>query len=109
MSVRLCALAELASGTARRFEVEGRTMAVVRLGDDVYAIDDTCSHADVSLSEGEVLESERELECWKHGSAFSLVDGQPSCLPAVRPVAVYDVSVIDDDVVVRFDGEARDS
>ncbi|MDY7100261.1 MAG: non-heme iron oxygenase ferredoxin subunit [Actinomycetota bacterium] len=109
MSVRVCALADIEPNSARRFEVEGRKLAVVRLGDDVYAIDDTCSHADVSLSEGEVLETERELECWKHGSTFDLTTGEPTCLPATQPVAVYDVTVIDDDVVVRFDGEARDT
>jgi 3-phenylpropionate/trans-cinnamate dioxygenase ferredoxin subunit len=64
-------------------------VAVVRIGDDVYAIGDTCSHADVSLSEGEVWCDEKELECWKHGSTFSLVTGEPSTLPATQPVPVY--------------------
>jgi 3-phenylpropionate/trans-cinnamate dioxygenase ferredoxin subunit len=91
--VRLCALDELESGQARRFEVAGRKLAVVRLGDDVYAIGDTCSHAEVSLSEGEVLAEEREIECWKHGSTFSLLTGEPQSLPAVRPVPVYEVAV----------------
>jgi 3-phenylpropionate/trans-cinnamate dioxygenase ferredoxin subunit len=87
--VAVCALSEIEPGTARKFDVLGRSVAVVRIGDDVYAIGDTCSHADVSLSEGEVWCDEKELECWKHGSTFSLVTGEPSTLPATQPVPVY--------------------
>jgi 3-phenylpropionate/trans-cinnamate dioxygenase ferredoxin subunit len=95
MSVQVCALADLAPGTATRFDVGGRAVAVVRIDDDVYAIGDVCSHGEVSLSEGEVWCDEKELECWKHGSAFSLVTGQPSTLPATQPVPVYVASVVD--------------
>ena len=101
--LRLCALDELEPGQARRFEVAGRKLAVVRIGDDVYAIGDTCSHAEVSLSEGEVLTEERELECWKHGSRFSLIDGQPHALPATKPVPTYTVKIEGDDVFLEVD------
>ena len=63
---------ELADGTARGFEVDGVAVAVVRIGDDVYAIGDVCSHANVLLSDGEVWCDEREIECPKHSSTFSL-------------------------------------
>lgn len=95
MSAAVCAFTDLAPGSATRFVVDGRPVAVVRIGDDVYAIGDTCSHADVSLSEGEVWCDEKELECWKHGSTFSLVTGQPSTLPATQPVPVYVARVVD--------------
>ena len=100
--VTLCRLEELADGEARRFDVDGRALAVVRLGDDVYVIGDRCSHANISLSEGDVHPAERELECWKHGSTFSLVTGVPSSLPATRPVPVYEVTVADGDVTVEL-------
>jgi 3-phenylpropionate/trans-cinnamate dioxygenase ferredoxin subunit len=99
--VRLCALDELEPGTARRFDVGALRIAVVRIGDDVYAIGDRCSHADVSLSEGEVLTDEYEIECWKHGSTFDLKTGEPQSLPATKPVPVYDVRVVDGDVEVE--------
>ena len=76
-------------------------MAIVRLGDDLYALGDTCTHANVSLSEGEVDADERTLECWKHGSAFSLLTGEPTSLPATRPVEVFAVAVEDGRVLVR--------
>lgn len=98
-----CSLDELAPGSARRFEIDGRSVAVVRIGDDVYAIGDTCSHANVSLSEGEVLADRLELECWKHGSAFNLETGEPSTLPAIKPVPVYEASVVDGNIVVSVD------
>ncbi len=96
----MAALADIASGTVRRFEIGGHFVAVVRIDDSVYAIGDTCSHADVSLSEGEVLCAEKELECWKHGSAFSLETGEPTSLPATQPVPVYRAWVVDGNIVV---------
>lgn len=87
------ALDDFVDGKATRVDVGGQPVAVVRLDDDLYAIGDTCTHANVSLSEGEVDRAERTLECWKHGSAFGLTDGQPCSLPATRPVPVFDVVV----------------
>ena len=102
MSVRLCARDDLKPGEARRFDVDGHRIALVRIGDDFYAIGDRCSHEDYSLSEGEVLDDEIEIECWKHGSTFSLTSGEPQSLPAVKPVPVYDISVEGDDVMVSL-------
>ena len=99
-AVRVCARDDIAPGSARRFEVGGRPVAVVRIGDDFYAISDTCSHADFSLSEGDVWPDELEIECPKHGSTFSLVTGEPQSLPATTPVPVYDVVIEGDDVKV---------
>jgi 3-phenylpropionate/trans-cinnamate dioxygenase ferredoxin subunit len=96
----VCALDEIASGTARRFEIGGVAVSVVRIDHDVYAIGDVCSHANVSLSEGEVWCDEKEIECPKHGSTFSLLDGEPSTLPATQPVPVFLAEVVDGEVVV---------
>lgn len=103
--VRLCATDELASGEARRFEVEGEPIALVRIGDAFHAIGDICSHEKISLSEGEVHADTCELECWKHGSTFSLVTGAPSTLPATQPVPTYPVEVRDGDVYVVVGGD----
>jgi 3-phenylpropionate/trans-cinnamate dioxygenase ferredoxin component len=98
---RLCRVDDLAPGAARRFDVGRHRIALVRIGDDFYAVGDRCSHADFSLSEGEVWPDEVEIECWKHGSTFSLKTGEPQSLPATRPVPVYDVRVEGDDVWVE--------
>ncbi|OWY63217.1 hypothetical protein B7486_54295 [cyanobacterium TDX16] len=99
-ALRLCAVDDLPAGEARRFDVEGHRIALVRIGEDFYAIGDRCTHADISLAEGEVYPDEREIECWKHGSTFSLTTGEPQTLPATKAVPVYDVQVVDGDVLV---------
>jgi 3-phenylpropionate/trans-cinnamate dioxygenase ferredoxin subunit len=95
---------DIKSGEAKKVDVAGRVIAIVRIGDDLYALGDTCSHANYSLSEGEVFEDEKELECWKHGSTFDLETGEPQSLPATEPVPVYTVKRDEnDDVVVVID------
>ena len=96
----LCKRDEMNSGEARRFDVGGHRIALVRMGDDFYAIGDRCSHDNISLSEGEVYEREREIECWKHGSVFSVETGEALNLPATQPVATYEVVVEGDEVSV---------
>lgn len=100
---RLCATSDLADGEARRFDIGEHRVALVRLGDEFYALGDRCSHADISLSEGEVLIEECALECWKHGSSFDLRTGVPLSLPATRPVPVYPVTVEGDEVFAEVD------
>jgi 3-phenylpropionate/trans-cinnamate dioxygenase ferredoxin component len=100
--VRLCSVSELSDESATRFEVDGHKIAAALIGEKVYAIGDVCSHADYSLSEGELYASELELECPKHGSTFSLKDGEPQCLPATAPVPVYPATVDGDDVFVEL-------
>ena len=97
---RIGPLDGLVDGQAHRVDLDGHEVALVRLGDDVYAIGDRCSHQDISLSEGEVLAEDKQLECWKHGSGFDLVTGDPTSLPATRPVPVYEARVVDGQVEV---------
>ena len=101
-TVRLCGRDELSSGAARRFDIGAHHIALVRIDDDFYAIGDTCSHEDYSLSEGEVLVDECEIECWKHGSMFDLRTGEPRSLSATKAVPVYGVKVDGDDVLVEL-------
>lgn len=103
MSVIVCRFDALAPNTATRFVVGKVPVAVVRIGDDIYAIGDTCSHAEVSLSEGELFCDDKELECWKHGSTFSLLTGEPLTLPATQPVPVFVARVVDGDVVLDIE------
>ena len=100
-TVRLCQADDLKPGEARRFDVGEHRIALVRIGDEFYAIGDRCSHADFSLSDGEVLADEVEIECWKHGSSFDLRTGEPQSLPATKPVPVYEVVRDGADVSVR--------
>ena len=100
--VRLCSRDDIDPGSAKRFDVEGHRVAVVRIGDDFYVIADRCSHEDYSLSEGDVWEDECEIECPKHGSMFLLKTGEPLTLPATEPIPVYDIRVEGDDVILQL-------
>lgn len=97
----VCKFDELESGTAKRFDVDGTPVAVVRIDGEVFAIGDICSHANVSLSDGEVWCETKQLECPRHSSAFSLVTGVPETLPATQPVPVYVARVVDGNVDVE--------
>ncbi len=100
--VRLCDWEELAAGEARCFVVQGRRVALARIGEEFFAIDDTCSHADFSLSEGDVDVAECALECSAHGSLFDLRTGEALTLPAVVPVAVHQVEASEKGVFVSL-------
>ena len=96
--LRACAVAEVTASKPYATTVDGVDVAVVRDGDDFYAIYDECSHAAVPLSEGDV--EGVLIECWMHGSAFDLRTGEPTTLPAYEPVPVYPVMVQGDDLLV---------
>ncbi|MDE9364494.1 non-heme iron oxygenase ferredoxin subunit [Luteipulveratus sp. YIM 133132] len=103
--VRVCARGELPEKEgAALADIEGNRVAlVVDAEGTVHAVDDTCSHANVSLSEGEV--DGCTVECWLHGSRFDLRTGEPTGLPATQPIAVYAVRVEGDDVLVALTPE----
>jgi|ACXJ01.1.fsa_nt_gi Ferredoxin subunits of nitrite reductase and ring-hydroxylating dioxygenases len=101
--IDLCEMDDLISGQMRRFEVGRYGVAVVRIGERIYAIEDRCSHANYRLSEGQLYADRAEVECPKHGSTFSLESGEALTLPAARPVPVYRASVVDGKVVVDLD------
>ena len=98
--LKICDLTDLEEAAPRRIEIEGKKLSIVLLNERIYALDDTCSHEDVSLSEGEVDIDECALECWKHGSLFSLETGEALSLPATKRVKTYEVRIVDNDVVL---------
>jgi len=100
---RICGTDDVPDGEVRRFVLGRTAIAVVHLGEDWYAIGDRCTHQDISLAEGELYPDSLEIECWKHGSCFSLKTGEPNVLPATKPTPVYTVTVDGDDVLVEVD------
>ena len=99
-TARLCGRDDLEPGQARRFDAAGLRIALVRIGDEYFAVGDRCSHEDYSLADGEVWTDECEIECAKHGSTFDLRTGEPCSLPATKPVPTYALDSSGDDVAV---------
>lgn len=99
---RACSLADIADDEALKVTVGRYDLALGRDGDEVFALQDLCSHAAVNLSEGEVAVSGDTctVECWLHGSTFDLRTGKPTTLPATEPVATFPVEIRDGDVFV---------
>ena len=99
---RACALADVPEDEALGVTLSGpsgdQDVAVARHADEVFAVEDTCSHAAVPLSEGEV--DDCTVECWLHGSRFDLRTGKPTGLPATEPVATFPVEVRGADIYV---------
>jgi 3-phenylpropionate/trans-cinnamate dioxygenase ferredoxin subunit len=98
-ATKACSVAELAPNTAQRVVIDGVPIAIVQdSAGAIHALGDTCTHGDISLSEGFVEDD--SLECWAHGSKFELTTGKPLTLPAYEPVPVYVVTITDGDVYI---------
>jgi 3-phenylpropionate/trans-cinnamate dioxygenase ferredoxin subunit len=95
---RVCSVSEVSSDEALAVVAGEWDVAIARNGDEFFAIQDVCSHAEVALSEGEVTDC--TIECWMHGSRFDLRTGKPTGLPATEPVATFPIEVRGDDVYV---------
>jgi 3-phenylpropionate/trans-cinnamate dioxygenase ferredoxin subunit len=84
-------LSDLQENTPVKVELNGKDLCVVRQGNEVFAIDDICSHAEASLSEGDVTPG--KIECWLHGAEFDLRSGEALTPPAIAPVTTYSVTI----------------
>jgi nitrite reductase/ring-hydroxylating ferredoxin subunit len=93
-------LNEIPDGGMKQVTVHGDVVGLYRVGADVYAINDYCSHEDTFLTDGEFEVEDLEVECHLHGSRFNVVDGSVRILPATKPVATYPVKVEGDVVLV---------
>lgn len=102
---RACALSELPELGTHAVEIGGVPLVIVRSGGEVFALDELCSHEEISLADGEVYD--HTLECWLHGSCFDLRTGKPTGPPATKPITSYQVRLDGDDVLVSVPDPAR--
>ena len=93
-------LASLTEGKPLRIEKNGESICVTRVGSEVFAISDTCSHSEASLSEGNI--EGFKIECWLHGAEFDVRTGEALTPPAVAPVKSYPVTIDGDSVTVEM-------
>jgi 3-phenylpropionate/trans-cinnamate dioxygenase ferredoxin subunit len=83
-----------------RVEIDGHPLALFRLEDGIYALDDICSHEFSRLSEGDIWDD--QVYCPKHGSRFAIRSGAVEGLPAIKPVGSYPVKVEEGKVYVQW-------
>lgn len=104
MAIRICAVEDIKPGKAIRVKVGEEAIAIVRTkSDEIKAINDKCSHGEISLSEGFI--DNETIECWAHGAKFSLATGEALTLPAFEPVAVYEVIIENGEIFLEIDAE----
>jgi 3-phenylpropionate/trans-cinnamate dioxygenase ferredoxin subunit len=79
----------LVEGKPVAIDVDGTPVCVVKVADEVFAVADTCTHAEASLAEGEVTGS--KIECWLHGAEFDLKTGKALTPPATEALKTFNV------------------
>lgn len=99
--VYACSLVDLADHAPLGIVLDDVAVCIVRIGAEVFAIHDECTHEPTPLSEGDVEDC--TIECWRHGSAFDLRTGRVLSPPASRPVPTYQTRIVDGQVQVRVD------
>jgi 3-phenylpropionate/trans-cinnamate dioxygenase ferredoxin subunit len=93
-------LIQLQESKPVRLEKNGQAICVARVGGEVFAFADTCTHADASLAEGDITNF--KIECWLHGAEFDLRSGQALSLPATEGLKTYAVHVDGDSVTIEI-------
>lgn len=97
--IDVAAVDEIAPGSARTVEVDGKWVAVFNLGGEFYAIEDVCTHDGGDLATGEI-EGEAII-CPRHGARFSIRTGEVLAAPAYEDVSAFPVRVQDGRVQVK--------
>jgi 3-phenylpropionate/trans-cinnamate dioxygenase ferredoxin subunit len=103
--LRICEAAAIPPGHAARVDIGELPIAVFNVNGEFHVLDDTCSHAMASLSEGELHSETCAVECPLHGSQFDLRTGEPISLPAVEPVRVHEVELREGELWVAVSDE----
>jgi 3-phenylpropionate/trans-cinnamate dioxygenase ferredoxin component len=102
-------LEEIPDPGCKQVVVRGDLVGLYRVGPDVYAIGDVCTHEEAYLTEGEFEPDDLEVECPLHGSHFNVVDGSVRILPATQPEPTYEVRIEGDLVLVGPRGNDQGS
>lgn len=101
--VKVLDLDQLEPGQGKQVEIEGVPVGIFRVDDEIFAINDVCTHAQAYLSEGKV--NDCDVACPRHGARFDLRTGKALSMPAYLPVQVYAVRVEDGAIWVSLDDE----
>jgi len=96
---KVATIEEIPPGGRKSVVADDRAVLVFRIGNDYYAVEDVCSHDGQPLTNGPLQGT--AIECPRHGAKFDVRTGKPLCMPAVEPIAVFEVKVEDNNILVR--------
>ena len=97
-------LSEFENSPVSTIDINGTTVAVFKVDDDYYAIQNMCSHAEADLADGEVYDC--KVECPLHGAEFDLKTGEALTLPATKPVSVFRTEIDGDTLIIKENSDA---
>lgn len=89
---------DLAPGEMMYVEVDDEPVCLINKDGEFFAICDTCTHEEASLSDGTIIGD--EIECPLHGGAFRIRTGEPTQFPVVVPVETFRIRVVNDMIEV---------
>ena len=104
MSMNTIKLSEFENTSVAKIDINGTTVAVFKVDEDYYAIQNMCSHSEADLADGEVYDY--KVECPLHGAEFDLKTGEALTLPATKPVTVFTTEVDGDSLVIKENSDA---
>jgi nitrite reductase/ring-hydroxylating ferredoxin subunit len=90
---------EVAEGEAKAFSVNGEEVAVARVGGDLLAFSDICTHRACNLANGGEIEGDT-ISCECHGSIFDMKTGAVIEGPATEPIATFEVRAAGSDLQI---------
>ncbi|HUG90765.1 MAG TPA: non-heme iron oxygenase ferredoxin subunit [Planctomycetaceae bacterium] len=90
---------EVPPGGRKSIVVDDLPALLIRVGDDYYCIEDTCTHDGQAMTNGPL--EDHAITCPRHGARFDIRTGAPLCMPATEPVATFEVDVREDGVYVK--------
>jgi nitrite reductase/ring-hydroxylating ferredoxin subunit len=93
-------LSEMDDGGMKQVTLDDEPVGLYRIGADVYALTDICTHEHAYLTEGDFESEDHEVECPLHGSRFDVRDGSVRILPATKPAKTYPVKIEGDEVLI---------
>ena len=99
---KVATLDEIPPGGRKSLVFDDRSVLLLRVGDEFFAVEDVCSHDGQPLTDGPLEGT--AIECPRHGARFDVRTGRPLCMPAVEPIATYEVKVVGNDILFRDRG-----
>ena len=96
----VCKTTEIIPGQMKKVSVNGNEILVTNIEGNYFAIDDTCTHAGATLSEGKLEDS--TITCDWHGAKFDCKNGKLIKFPGeINDLISYKVIVESDDVFIE--------
>ena len=102
--IEVCDTAEIAPGTSLRVEIGSTAIALWNVDGAYYATQDSCTHEETSLAEGDLWGD--VVECPLHGAQFDVTTGEVLSLPAVVSLKTYPVKIDAGKVYIEWNAES---